>query len=58
MRKEFDKQFGPVNFVMTLREKGLAMSFSIKHNDILYVFVEPDSNYAELSSEIINIIQE
>ena len=57
MRKEFDKQFGPVNFTMALREKGLAMSFPIKHNDILYVFAEPDSNYAEFPSKIIKIIQ-
>ena len=43
---------------MLLREKGLAMSFPIKHNDILYIFAEPDSNYAELPSKIIKIIQE
>ena len=41
MRKEFDKQFGPVNFAMASREKGLVMSFPIKHDDILYVFAEP-----------------
>jgi len=29
MRKEFDRQFGPVNFTMALRENGLAMSFPI-----------------------------
>jgi len=50
MRKELDKQFGSVNFAMALREKGLAMSFPIKHNDILYIFAEPNSNYAELPS--------
>jgi len=58
MRKEFDRQLGPVNFATALREKGLAMSFPIKHDDILYVFAEPDSNYAKLPSKIIKIIQE
>jgi len=58
MRKEFDKQLGPVNFAMALREKGLAMSFPIKYDDILYVFAEPDSNYAEIPSKIIKIIRE
>ena len=57
MRKKFDKQFGPVNFAMALREKSWAISFPIKHNDILYVFAEPHSNYAEFPSKIIKIIQ-
>jgi len=43
---------------MILREKGLAMSFPIKHDDILYIFSESDSNYAELPSKITKIIQE
>lgn len=57
IRKEFDKQFGPVNFTLASRQKGLDMSFPIKHNDIMYVFAKSNSDYSKLPSKIINIIE-
>ncbi len=55
MRKEFDKQLGPVNFAMASRERALAISVII-NDDILYVVSEPDTNYATLPQKIIEII--
>jgi len=52
MRKEFDKQLGPVNFALA----SLEMTFPIKHDDLLYVFAEPDSDYSILPLKIISIV--
>ena len=55
MRKEFDKQLGPVNFAMASRERALAISVII-NNDILYVVSEPDTDYGTLPKKILEII--
>ena len=55
MRKEFDKQLGPVNFALASRERALAISF-ILNEDILYVAAEPDSDYGSLPKQILEII--
>jgi len=55
MRKEFDKQLGPVNFALASRERALAISFII-NDDILYVVSEPDADYGVLPKKILKII--
>ncbi|MFQ5497625.1 MAG: DUF6659 family protein [Nitrosopumilus sp.] len=55
MRKEFDKQLGPVNFAMASRERALAISVII-NDDILYIVSEPDSDYGVLPKKILEII--
>ena len=55
MRKEFDKQLGPVNFAMASRQRALAISVII-NDDILYVVSEPDSDYGTLPKKILEII--
>ncbi len=55
MRKEFDKQLGPVNFAMASRQRALAISVII-NDDILYVVSEPDSDYGSLPKKILEII--
>ena len=55
MRKEFDKQLGPVNFAMASRLRALAISVLI-NEDILYVSSEPDSDYCALPKKILKII--
>ena len=55
MRKEFDKQLGPVNFALASRERDLAISVII-NGDILYVVSEPDTDYATLPKKILEII--
>jgi len=56
MRKEFDRQLGPVNFAMASRERALAISVII-NDDILYVVSEPDSDYGLLPKKILEIIR-
>jgi hypothetical protein len=55
MRKEFDKQLGPVNFAMASRERAIAMSYPLGE-DILYVVSEPDADYGALPKKILQII--
>ena len=55
MRKEFDRQLGPVNFAMASRERALAISVII-NEDILYVVSEPDTDYGVLPKKILEII--
>lgn len=55
MRKEFDRQLGPVNFAMASRQRALAISVII-NDDILYVVSEPDSDYGSLPKKILEII--
>ena len=55
MRKEFDKQLGPVNFAMASRQRALAISVII-NDDILYIVSEPDSDYGSLPKKILEII--
>ena len=55
MRKEFDKQLGPVNFAMASRERALAISVII-NDDILYVVSEADADYGYLPKKILKII--
>ena len=57
MRKEFDKQLGPVNFAMASRERALAMSFLL-NEDILYVVAEHDADYGILPKKILDIIKQ
>ena len=56
MRKEFDKQLGPVNFAMASRHRALAISVLLGE-DILYVVSEPDADYGKLPKKILKIIQ-
>ena len=55
MRKEFDKQLGPVNFALASRERALAISVII-NDDILYVVAESDADYGTLPQKILVII--
>ena len=56
MRREFDSQLGKVEFSMSKRGRTLAMSFPIGE-DTLYVYAEPDADYKELPTKIIEIIK-
>ncbi len=55
MRKEFDKQLGPVNFALASRERALAISVII-NDDILYIVAESDADYGTLPQKILEII--
>ena len=55
MRKEFDKQLGPVSFAMASRQRAIAMSFPLGE-DILYVVSESDADYGVLPKKILKIV--
>ncbi len=56
MRREFDSQLGNVKFSMFQTDRALAMSFPIGE-DTLCVYAEPDADYKELPTKIIEIIK-
>ena len=56
MRREFDKQLGPVNFAMASRRRALTMSFRLD-NDILYVAAEPGADYCRLPKTILETLK-
>ena len=55
MRKEFDKQLGPVNFAIASRERAIAISVVI-NDDILYIVAEPDADYGSLPKKLLKIV--
>lgn len=57
MRREFDRQLGPVNFAMASRRRAITMSFRL-NNDILYVAAEPDADYCNLPRMILDTMKD
>ncbi|MXX21289.1 MAG: hypothetical protein F4Y82_05365 [Cenarchaeum sp. SB0665_bin_23] len=57
MRREFDRQLGPVNFAMASRRRAITMSFRL-NNNILYVAAEPDADYCTLPRIILDLIKQ
>lgn len=57
MRREFDKQLGPVNFAMASRRRALTLSFALG-TDILYVAAEPDADFCTLPTKILKAIHQ
>jgi hypothetical protein len=57
MRKEFDKQLGPVKFAMSFREKVIVMSFPIDDSNILYVSADTKLDYGKIPSKILEILR-
>ena len=57
MRKEFDKQLGPVKFAMSFREKVVIMSFPLPDSNILYVSADPGLDYGKIPPKILKILQ-
>lgn len=55
MRREFDKQLGPVNFAMASRKRAVTISFRLG-DDILYVVAEPDTDYCSLPKRVLDAI--
>ncbi len=56
MRREFDKQLGPVNFALASRQRAMNMSFLL-NEDILYVSAEPDADYGRIPKQILKILE-
>ncbi len=57
MRREFDRQLGPVNFAMASRRFAVTISFRLD-DDILYVVAEPGADYCSLPKKILDILND
>ena len=58
MRKEFDKQLGPVKFAMAYREKSTVMSFPIDDCNTLYLLGEPNLDFKDVALKILKILHQ
>ena len=56
MRREFDRQLGPVKFAMSSRERAIILSFQMD-GDVLYVTAEPDADYCTLPRKILATLE-
>lgn len=56
MRKEFDRQLGPVLFTMAIREKMTELSVPL-NKDILYVITTSDYDYSKLTPKVLKIVE-
>ncbi|MGI0082421.1 MAG: DUF6659 family protein [Nitrosopumilaceae archaeon] len=55
MRREFDKQLGPVKFAMSYREKAVVMSFPVDEN-VMLVSAERELDFAKVTFKILKIL--
>jgi len=55
MRREFDKQLGPVKFAMSCREKAVVMSFPLDEN-VMLVSADTGINFAKVPFKILKIL--
>lgn len=56
MRKEFDKQLGPVKFAMSYREKAIVMSFPIGEH-VMLMSAEKEIDFAKIPFKILKILE-
>ncbi len=56
MRHEFDKEFGPVHFSMSYRDKVTVMSFPLANDDVLLVSSEKEMDFGKIPFKILKII--
>ena len=56
MRHEFDKEFGPVYFSLSYREKVVIMSFPLKGDNVLVVSAEIGVDFMKIPFQILKAI--
>ena len=56
MRHEFDKEFGPVSFSLSYREKVIIYSFPLPDENVLLVSSENDVDFGKIPFKILKII--
>lgn len=56
MRHEFDKEFGPVRFSLSYREKVIIYSFPLADENVLLVSSEKDADFGKIPFKILKII--
>ena len=57
MRHEFDKEFGPVSFSLSYREKVIIYSFPLADENVLLVSSSTDTDFKKIPFEILKIIE-
>lgn len=57
MRHEFDKEFGPVHFSLSYRDKVIIMSFPLLKDNVLLVSTEKDIDFGKIPFKILDIIK-
>ena len=56
MRHEFDKEFGPVSFSLSYREKVIIYSFPLPDDNVLLVSSSIDANFGKIPFKILKIL--
>ena len=56
MRHEFDKEFGPVSFSLSYREKVIIYSFPLPDENVLLISSTTDANFGKIPFEILKIL--
>ena len=56
MRHEFDKEFGPVNFSLSHREKVIIYSFPLPDENVLLVSSELGADFGKIPFDILKIL--
>ena len=56
MRHEFDREFGPVSFSLSYREKVIIYSFPLQDENVLLVSSEKDVDFGKIPFKILKII--
>ena len=56
MRHEFDKEFGPVSFSLSYREKVIIYSFPLVDDNVLLVSSSRDADFGKIPFKIMKIL--
>ncbi len=56
MRHEFDKEFGPVSFSLSYREKVIIYSFPMSDENVLLVSSSRESDFGKIPFKIMKIL--
>ena len=57
MRNEFNKEFGPVKFSMSYREKVIVMSFPMSGGNVLLASAEKSIDFGKITLKILKLTE-
>lgn len=58
MRHDFDKEFGPVHFSLSYRDKVIIMSFPLAEDNVLLASGEHGLDFKEIPFKILEIVKD
>ena len=56
MRHEFDKEFGPVSFSLSYREKVVIYSFPLPDDNVLLISSTTDADFGKIPFKVLKIL--